>query len=302
MKKAFTLIELLVVIAIIAILAAILFPVFAQAKAAAKKTQALSNIKNVGTALVIYTADNDDYYPRSQNSNFSVGGTYDQTQNYEWTGVVYPYVKNGTVSANAGTYTGANVGGAGSIFTDPIHPKQNQWNQFGVHGDMMPECMPWDIATGASPSTCTPVRSQTILPSVAETVAIAVKGANNNEGSSFPQIDTSGYDWLTAAEATAYQTAGQTGATPDSRYKTNGDCDAASSWSYGFCASLPRMHHGSNGGQASATLVSDSAANIPTKNTSGSVVVSFFDTHAKSMKKGNLNWGTHFHVSGVNDL
>jgi prepilin-type N-terminal cleavage/methylation domain-containing protein len=63
MKRAFTLIELLVVIAIIAILAAILFPVFAQAKEAAKKTSALSNIKQVGTAAVVYTTDNDDRLP-----------------------------------------------------------------------------------------------------------------------------------------------------------------------------------------------------------------------------------------------
>ena len=64
MKRAFTLIELLVVIAIIAILAAILFPVFAQAKLAAKKTTTLSNIKQVGTATIIYATDYDDVYPR----------------------------------------------------------------------------------------------------------------------------------------------------------------------------------------------------------------------------------------------
>ena len=58
--KAFTLIELLVVIAIIAILAAILFPVFAQAKLAAKKTAALSNAKQVATANMIYMGDYDD--------------------------------------------------------------------------------------------------------------------------------------------------------------------------------------------------------------------------------------------------
>ena len=61
-NRAFTLIELLVVIAIIAILAAILFPVFAQAKVAAKKTSALSNIKQMGTSAAIYTSDYDDTF------------------------------------------------------------------------------------------------------------------------------------------------------------------------------------------------------------------------------------------------
>lgn len=65
MKKAFTLIELLVVIAIIAILAAILFPVFAQAKDAAKKTQSLSNMKQIATSCLLYGPDYDDYYPMS---------------------------------------------------------------------------------------------------------------------------------------------------------------------------------------------------------------------------------------------
>ena len=62
-RRAFTLIELLVVIAIIAILAAILFPVFAQAKEAAKKTADLSNTKQLGTATAIYLSDSDDLYP-----------------------------------------------------------------------------------------------------------------------------------------------------------------------------------------------------------------------------------------------
>jgi prepilin-type N-terminal cleavage/methylation domain-containing protein len=61
-SRAFTLIELLVVIAIIAILAAILFPVFAQAKLSAKKTADLSNLKQMGTASMIYTADHDDVF------------------------------------------------------------------------------------------------------------------------------------------------------------------------------------------------------------------------------------------------
>ena len=62
MKKAFTLIELLVVIAIIAILAAILFPVFAQAKLAAKKSAGLTQAKQIGTSMHMYLADYDDTF------------------------------------------------------------------------------------------------------------------------------------------------------------------------------------------------------------------------------------------------
>ena len=61
--SGFTLIELLVVIAIIAILAGLLFPVFAQARASARKSTALSNLKQVGAALQMYTADYDEHLP-----------------------------------------------------------------------------------------------------------------------------------------------------------------------------------------------------------------------------------------------
>ncbi len=71
MKRAFTLIELLVVIAIIAILAAILFPVFAQAKEAAKKTTALNNFKQAGIALQLYLTDSDDNMPLAFGSDGS---------------------------------------------------------------------------------------------------------------------------------------------------------------------------------------------------------------------------------------
>ncbi|MCH7945125.1 MAG: prepilin-type N-terminal cleavage/methylation domain-containing protein, partial [Armatimonadetes bacterium] len=64
-RKAFTLIELLVVIAIIAILAAILFPVFSQAKDAAKKTQSISNMKQIVLSSLMYASDYDDTLPMS---------------------------------------------------------------------------------------------------------------------------------------------------------------------------------------------------------------------------------------------
>lgn len=73
-KKAFTLIELLVVIAIIAILAAILFPVFAQAKEAAKKTTTLSNFKQTALAFNIYATDADDTWPLQAGAAGSASG------------------------------------------------------------------------------------------------------------------------------------------------------------------------------------------------------------------------------------
>ncbi|MFN3683363.1 MAG: type II secretion system protein, partial [Fimbriimonadaceae bacterium] len=105
LRKGFTLIELLVVIAIIAILAAILFPVFAQAKLAAKKTAVLSNAKQLGLAQLMYSADNDDVF--SPVAGFSGGWNLPS-----FAVLVFPYVKNA------------------GLFMDPFSPAKITDNPF----------------------------------------------------------------------------------------------------------------------------------------------------------------------------
>lgn len=116
LKRAFTLIELLVVIAIIAILAAILFPVFAQAKEAAKQTQCVSNTKQTALAALMYAADFDDTLTRHDNNGaciygelpcttpdwgdfrFPTGGTAATGMNVMYYGAIEPYHKNSEMS------------------------------------------------------------------------------------------------------------------------------------------------------------------------------------------------------------
>ena len=110
LKRAFTLIELLVVIAIIAILAAILFPVFAQAKAAAKKSSSISNAKQQSLATIMYSADYDDvnviYTSYAlQGAAVAYGGQPVQP----WSWLVQPYMKNA------------------DIFGDPQAPPIQDW-------------------------------------------------------------------------------------------------------------------------------------------------------------------------------
>lgn len=94
--RGFTLIELLVVVAIIAILAAILFPVFAQAREAARKTSCSSNLRQVGVALTLYAQDFDEGLPWSASNLGAVTNT--------WYDLVEPYVR---VGASGFGFTGS---------------------------------------------------------------------------------------------------------------------------------------------------------------------------------------------------
>lgn len=120
LRRAFTLIELLVVIAIIAILAAILFPVFAQAKEAAKKTHCVNNTKQTNLAALQYASDNDDTLPAHDNNGscLYLGAAPGPTCNYPDWGDMRP------PGNNAANYDpGASVMYWGAI--EPYH-KNNQ--------------------------------------------------------------------------------------------------------------------------------------------------------------------------------
>ncbi|HWA84255.1 MAG TPA: prepilin-type N-terminal cleavage/methylation domain-containing protein [Fimbriimonadaceae bacterium] len=158
--RAFTLIELLVVIAIIAILAAILFPVFAQAKLAAKKAADLSNVKQIGLGIQMYLGDNDDVYPLAlfwdSNQPYSTS--------YAWSSTlcVQPYIKNKEIvkspaDSMGGVFTDASVYGiAPSRQPRPISYMANSitpyYTMFGVTNPqgIMPDPAPWATTTAAT--------------------------------------------------------------------------------------------------------------------------------------------------------
>jgi len=146
MKKAFTLIELLVVIAIIAILAAILFPVFAQAKLAAKKTQSLSNLKQMGLATQMYIADSDDRYlpafsPPDGTGDWAQYNGQGVDLHTLWTINVQPYVKSinlffSPADGQAGQVD-ASVAWAGVHVSYSTNGWLTGWsNGFMLHGPM----------------------------------------------------------------------------------------------------------------------------------------------------------------------
>lgn len=111
-RYGFTLIELLVVIAIIAILAAILFPVFARAREKARQTSCLSNLKQIGLAEKMYEQDYDEV-TGTYIQNASSGVAFD----YSWIDLLEPYMKNTQIfecPSNNETYRSGGVGHAGT--------------------------------------------------------------------------------------------------------------------------------------------------------------------------------------------
>jgi prepilin-type N-terminal cleavage/methylation domain-containing protein/prepilin-type processing-associated H-X9-DG protein len=128
-RTGFTLIELLVVIAIIAILAAILFPVFARAREQARKITCISNVKELGLGMAMYFTDNDGTAP-------PVRDIYNKpiftSAELEWKDLVYPYIKNGGRPYNNGQPYADK--GSGGIFVCPDN--QFTWSNAPTWGNV----------------------------------------------------------------------------------------------------------------------------------------------------------------------
>jgi prepilin-type N-terminal cleavage/methylation domain-containing protein/prepilin-type processing-associated H-X9-DG protein len=176
MRKGFTLIELLVVIAIIAILAAILFPVFARAREKARQASCSSNLKQIGLAMIMYAADYDNrlraYWGCINGSAVQGCTPYQGEGNCQALSFLYPYIKNAQVyqcpsvdhlycygqvvanptagsSVNAGMsldrFAGDNTKGPAGviIITEGWNTFFWDWNEAGGAGSLWPRIGDW---------------------------------------------------------------------------------------------------------------------------------------------------------------
>jgi prepilin-type N-terminal cleavage/methylation domain-containing protein/prepilin-type processing-associated H-X9-DG protein len=268
MKRAFTLIELLVVIAIIAILAAILFPVFAQAKEAAKKTTDLSNSKNQAVAIIMYGSDYDDMFPRTwyKRPGAAVWGW---NTPFTWREAVHPYIKSGQKSYNDGTN---NVMLAeGGVWDTPA--KQGSRGVYGANRILMPGACYWNDP-GASwdcdQDDTGILTGKPIMPSVSSTALDAPA-----------QIATT---WTL-------------GINPD--WNASGDSPEVSWWWWGGAQWPPQFTGPTSGEQWDADATPFPTWQMPRYRYSGGMNNAYADGHGKFTKKGALNWCKAVYVKGI---
>ena len=242
-SKAFTLIELLVVIAIIAILAAILFPVFAQAKEAAKKTGCLSSLKQIGLGAVMYSNDYDDvivcggfaYSPPPP------GSPYDGWDaGVMWDYVINPYIKNGNAQVNTSAGDTATSGGreVNGLWHCPDFPVVLQNGNYGVNEGLAPSQYPGGAFHNWNASNNTyygRTVSFTSLGTPSDTILISEKGANGPYDRSDENI------WLNEY---LYTNGTNNGLNDnDNAMEQQGDCDATAADEWNQCPYTPRFRH-----------------------------------------------------------
>ena len=270
-NRAFTLIELLVVIAIIAILAAILFPVFAQAKEAAKKTSCLSNMKQISLGLLMYSNDADDTIIIADEAGSATGGVagtqWDADANWQY--YVLPYIKNGTgFSVNMWNNQKDVIGG---IFNCPTAVNQKQDGHYGLNYLLAP---PTSGSEGGWANMNTPV-SYTQIATPADSVLLSEKGANGGGDVRSVvgiQFDEQFYQDHVTTDGSV-DGSNLLGGTNPNHW---GDCDATSDWQWnGHCFYLPRFRH------------------------AGQSNFGWADGHAKSLGVGGLKWFKNIYQQGL---
>jgi prepilin-type N-terminal cleavage/methylation domain-containing protein/prepilin-type processing-associated H-X9-DG protein len=228
-RGAFTLIELLVVIAIIAILAAILFPVFAQARDKARQTTCLSNFKNIGLGVIMYLQDYDECYPPSEVSTSGFGSF---TTGYDWTFAVNPYVKNGN-NQSAPIAGRAIQGYAGGIYACPSAVRPQQQGQFVVRLDVFPA---WYNLNGPlSANASGPSVSEAQIDEPANKIAMWEAGSNGN--------DSNNYSFYVPMEMWAWYNNGIFAGLPGSNMGNCDEKDGVEGGGWQSCNEFPRYRH-----------------------------------------------------------
>jgi len=269
--SAFTLIELLVVIAIIAILAAILFPVFAQAREKARAISCLSNQKQIGLGVMQYLQDYDETYPIAD--YFTDPGTW--ADQHEWPDLVQPYIKNGDRSKNsAGNMV--NWGGGG-VWHCPSFP-DDESGGYGINSSISNDCLaPWNT----TPANFH-VAAMASMPSPADTVLIVEKG-HNGVGWGYIYFESAEWGWTDYVAPSGNQPT-HDGLRYDLDQTTTNPQGAPHDCDYPFA--------GQTGGNW------DGCGLYPRYRHTGTTNAVFADGHAKAMTRGSLsgaNWYRHIY-------